>query len=328
MSVDQPGADLSGADLPGADLSGDPAAPVVVDYLCNAFFPDRQALWDEAIASTGINVRVRRGPDEAFCDADTMVARMDAHGVATVLLPTGDLSAHAAVDPRDYDHYAMRWTEYAELTKRHPGRFAALLVVDPTRGMAGVADARSRIADDPTVVGLYLHTHSWDRRFDHADYYPWYAMCADLDIPVAMQAGTSGGLMASECGHPIGIDRPALYFPGVRFVLSHTGWPWVDEAVSMAMKFPNVYLGTGAYPPRHWHASVHQFLAGPGRRKVLFGTNFPTVAHAKALAQIAELDMREDTRERLLGGTALEVFTRLRTPGFRMPGLQTPGGTP
>ncbi|MDI2127178.1 amidohydrolase family protein [Yinghuangia seranimata] len=287
----------------------------VVDYLCNAFLPDRQALWDEAIAATGVNVRVRRGPDEAFCTPEGMVARMDALGVDTVLVPAGDLSAHAAVDPRDYDHFAFRWHEYDELTKHHPGRFGALLVVDPARGFAGVRTARERLETDPTVVGMYLHTHSWDRRFDHADYYPWYALCADLDVPIAMQAGTSGGLMASECGHPIGIDRPALYFPGVRFVLSHTGWPWVDEAVALALKFPNVYLGTGAYPPRHWHPSVHRFLAGPGRRKVLFGTNFPTVAHAAALDQIAALELRDDTRARLLGGTAREVFTRLgRTP--------------
>jgi predicted TIM-barrel fold metal-dependent hydrolase len=294
----------------------------VIDYLCNAFFPDRQALWNEAIASTGINVRVRQGADDSFCDGDTMVARMDALGVDTVLVPTGDLSAHAAVDPRDYDHYAMRWTEYAELTKRHPGRFGALLVVDPARGMTGVRDARARIADDPSIVGLYLHTHSWDRRFDHADYYPWYAMCAETDVAMAMQAGTSGGLMASECGHPVGIDRPALYFPMVRFVLSHTGWPWVDEAVAMAMKFPNVYLGTGAYPPRHWHASVHQFLAGPGKRKVLFGTNFPTVAPAAALEQLSGLDLRADVRARLSGGTAREVFTRLDTPAFAAGGAQ------
>ena len=136
-------------------------------------------------------------------------------------------------------------------------------------------------------------------------------MCSDLDVPIAMQAGTSGGLFASECGRPIGIDRPALYFPDTRFVLSHTGWPWVDEAVAMALKFPNVFLGTGAYPPRHWDPAVVRFLTGPGRAKVLFGSNFPTVGHTKALAQVGELDLDEATTQALLGGTARRVFTRL-----------------
>ena len=99
------------------------------------------------------------------------------------------------------------------------------------------------------VVGCYLHVHSFDRPFDHPDYYPFYALCGEVGVPMAMQAGTSGGLMPSECGRPIGIDRPAIYFRDTNFLLSHTGWPWVDETIAMALKFPNVYLGTGAYPP-------------------------------------------------------------------------------
>ncbi|MCU1378303.1 MAG: amidohydrolase 2, partial [Acidimicrobiales bacterium] len=178
------------------------------------------------------------------------------------------------------------------------------------QGMAGVRDLRARL-DDRWVVGLWLHTHSWDRRFDHPDYYPYYALCSELDVPMAMQAGTSGGLMASECGQPVGIDRPALYFPDTRFVLSHTGWPWVAEAVAMALKFPNVYLGTGAYPPRHWDPAVVSFIKGPGRGKVLFGSNFPTVGHTKALEQVPELGLDEATTAALLGGTARRVFTRL-----------------
>ena len=82
-------------------------------------------------------------------------------------------------------------------------------------------------------------------------------------------------------------------------------------AVAMALKFPNVYLGTGAYPPRHWDPAVVSFLKGPGRRKVLFGSNFPTVGHTKALEQVAELGLDEATQDALLGGTARRVFTRL-----------------
>ena len=105
--------------------------------------------------------------------------------------------------------------------------------------------------------------------------------------------------------------RAALYFPETRFVLSHLGWPWVDEAIAMALKFPNVYLGTGAYPPRHWPAPVHTFVRGPGRHKVLFGTNFPTVGHRHALAQLTEQDLTPEVEAALLGGTARRVFTRL-----------------
>jgi predicted TIM-barrel fold metal-dependent hydrolase len=282
----------------------------VVDYLCNAFTPDRQAVWDGAIASTGVAVKVRRDETDSFAEPEAMVDRLDELGVETVMLPTGDVGRHGFGDRFDFEHIAARWEEVEKLAARWPGRFAALALVDPERGMAGVREVRARLGE-PWVVGCYLHTHSWDRRLDHADYYPFYALGSELDVPVAMQAGTSGGLMPSECGHPITIDRAALYFPDTRFVLSHLGWPWVDEAVAMALKFPNVHLGTGAYPPRHWPAPVAAFVRGPGRSKVIFGTNFPTVGHRHALAQLGELDLEPAVERALLGGTARRVFSRL-----------------
>src|SRR5215471_9563724 len=206
----------------------------IVDYLCNAFTPDRRPVWDGAIAASGVAVKVRRDDADSFAEPEAMVDRLDELGVETLLLPTGDVGRHGAVDPFDFEHIAARWEEVDKLAARWPGRFAALALIDPDRGMAGVREARARLGE-PWVVGCYLHTHSWDRRLDHADYYPYYALGSELDIPVAMQAGTSGGLMASECGHPITIDRAALYFPETRFLLSHLGWPWVDEAVAMAL---------------------------------------------------------------------------------------------
>jgi len=158
---------------------------------------------------------------------------------------------------------------------------------------------------------LYNHVHSFDRRFDHADFYPYYALCADTDVPFVMQAGASGGLMPSECGHPIGVDRPAIYFPETRFVLSHTGWPWVSEAIAMAQKFPNVFLGTASYPPQHWGAELLQFVRQRAGRKVLFGSNFPTVGHRQAMAQIDGLGLPDEVVANLLEGTARAVFRRL-----------------
>lgn len=276
-----------------------------VDYLANAFFPDRRPVWESAVSEQGIPLKVVQDPGDDFAEPAEMVERMDELGIATLVLPTGELGPHP-----EYDVVAARWEEVEKLVAEFPGRFASTAVVHPSEGMAGVRDLRARLAE-PWVVGLWIHTHSWDRRFDHPDYYPYYALCSELDVPVAMQAGTSGGLMASECGVPVGIDRPAIYFPDTRFVLSHTGWPWVTEAVAMALKFPNVFLGTGAYPPRHWDPAVVRFLQGPGRRKVLFGSNFPTVGHRRALSQIGELGLDGDTQAALLGGTASRVFTRL-----------------
>ena len=299
-------------------VDGAPGSTGTVDYVVNCFLPDREAVWDGAIAKQGIAVKVRRDPTDAFCEPEEMVARMDELGIATLCLSTCDIADHGTLNPFDFEHVATRWEEMEKLVSRYPGRFVAMAVPNPSRGMAAVRDARARLAE-PWVAGFYLHTHSWDRRFDHPDYYPYYALCSEFGVPFSMQAGTSGGLMPSECGQPAGIDRPALYFPETNFVLSHLGWPWTEEAIAMAIKFPNVFLGTGAYPPRHYSEAVRAFIRGPGKRKTIFGTNFPTVGHRHALAQIDELELRDDIRHNLLEGNARSIFHRL-------PGAATPGG--
>lgn len=233
---------------------------------------------------------------------------MDALGIATLIVAASDPETHPSGFA--FSDVAASFGEVDGLAGRHPGRFAALWTVSPERGMAGVVRAEEALADD-RVVGLYVHTHSHDRRFDHADYYPFYTLADGAGVPVVMQAGISGGRMPSESGRPIGIDRPALYFPGVNFVLSHTGWPWVDEAVAMALKFTNVYLGTASYPPRHWPAGLVDFLRHAGRSKVLFGTNFPTVGHRHALGQLGELDLDDTVRHGLLEANARGIFGRL-----------------
>ena len=280
----------------------------IIDYWCNAFTLDRRSLWNAAIERQGLAVKVRSDPDDSFADPATLLARMDALSIDTLLLPSSDLPD--AAGPFDYERFTTQREDVEKLANTYPGRFAGLWSLDPTQGRRGVRRADEALSL-PCFVGLHVHTHSWDRRFDDRDYYPFYALAADHGVPVVMQAGSSGGLMASECGKPVGIDRPALYFPELRFVPSHTGWPWVEEALAMALKHPNVFLGSAGYPPHHWSPELVRFLSGAGRGKVLFGTSFPVVGHRHALARLPELDLSAEAQHALLEGTARGIFTRL-----------------
>lgn len=279
-----------------------------IDYWCNAFTPDRRALWDEAIASQGIPLRVRRDSEDGFAEPAAMLARLDAAGFRTLVVPTCEKPAQAGAS--DFESMAARPEELRALVAAHPGRVVGQWSIDPTHGMAGVRAAAAALAE-PWCVGLHIHTHSWDRPFDHADYYPYFALAAERDVPVVMQAGTSGGRMPSACGRPIGIDRPALYFPEVRFVLSHTGWPWVEEALAMSIKFSNVYLGTATFPPARWSQALLDFARGPGRDKLLFGTGYPVVGHVQAAGQLAALGLDAAALQRLVATNARSVFKRL-----------------
>jgi len=279
-----------------------------IDYWCNAFTPDRSPLWDASLAEQGTPLVLRSDPLDSFAEPDVMAERMSERGVDTLVLPTCDLPPNAGVS--DFETFAARPEEARDLATRFPGRYVAAWSIDPHHGMRGVRRAAEMLGED-WAVALHLHTHSFDRRFDDAELYPYYALASDLGVPVIMQAGTSGGLMPSACGQPIGIDRPALYFPDTRFVLSHTGWPWVDEACAMALKFPNVYLGSATQPPKRWSDSLMRFARGGGRSKVLLGTGFPLAGHRHLLAQLDALEIDETLRKHWLDENPRRVFAKL-----------------
>ena len=186
----------------------------MIDSWTNSFLPDRRSLWDASLEAQGVPIKVRRDEQDSFCDVETMVTRMDEIGMASLILPVCDLPAHAGIT--DYEGFATRVDEMDAMSAAHPGRFVGQWSVDPREGSKGLDRARE-MATKPWIVALHTHTHSFDLPFDHADYYPFYALAHELGIPFVMQAGTSGGRLPSACGHPIGIDRPAIYFPQVNF---------------------------------------------------------------------------------------------------------------
>jgi predicted TIM-barrel fold metal-dependent hydrolase len=280
----------------------------MVDYWCNVFTPDRAALWQQSVTEQGVPLKVIGDSAEGFAEFEVMLARMDALGIATLVIPVCEKPAHAGA--LDFESMVARPAEIAEWSKRAPGRFVGLWSYDPRTGMAGVRAAASALGER-WCVGLHMHTHSFDRAFDHAEQYPFYALAAERELPVVVQAGTSGGLFPSACGQPIGIDRPALYFREARFVLSHLGWPWVDEAIALARKFPNVYLGSATWPPKRWPESVRAFARGAGAKKLLLGTGFPLVSHRAALAQLAEQGFGDELCAAIAGDNARRIFPGL-----------------
>jgi predicted TIM-barrel fold metal-dependent hydrolase len=281
----------------------------MIDYWCNAFTPDRAALWAAVIEQDGLALRTRSGAtDDDFATPAEMVRRMDRLGITALIIPTCDLAKDAPIN--DFGHYAARPAEVATLVDTYPGRFYSAHSVDPGAGNEGAVAAAAAL-DQAWCIGLHTHTHSWDRRFDDESYLPFYDICAARQVPFVMQAGASGGNFSHDCGRPEAIAAPATAFPTVQFVLSHTGAPWVTETIAAASEFANVSIGTATHPPRRWPAQLVDFLSGPGRTKTLFGTGFPLTGHDRSLRQLQDLSLDPTTRHALLEGTARRIFTRI-----------------
>jgi uncharacterized protein len=78
--------------------------------------------------------------------------------------------------------------------------------------------------------------------------------------------------------------------------------------VALARKYPNFHIDTSAYTTRRYPPELVAYLRADGRRKVLFGSNYPMIAPAKALGDLDRLGIDDETRDRFLEGNARRVF--------------------
>ena len=82
----------------------------------------------------------------------------------------------------------------------------------------------------------------------------------------------------------------------------------MEEAIALASKHSNVYLGTSAYAPKYWTAEFVKFINGRGQDKVVWGTDFPLLMHERSLREIEQLDLRDSAKQKLLRENALRIF--------------------
>jgi hypothetical protein len=121
-----------------------------------------------------------------------------------------------------------------------------------------------------------------------------------------MQTGQSAEPLPSEQMRPMHADEVAINFPGLTLILTHTGWPWVSEWISMLWRHPNVYGNIGAYMPSTLDPALVRFMDGPGRGKVLWATNGLGLTRCKK--ELLELPIRDATKKAVLHDNAIKVF--------------------
>ncbi len=239
--------------------------------------------------------------------------KMDRAGIERSLL-----IAVRAGDLRVAGSFELPYERVARVCTKYPDRFSGLAGVDPFRGMQGLRDLEHAV-NELGFVGAHLYPHWFALAPDDAKYYPYYAKCCELDVPIMMQIGHnlvySRERRLPSVGRPITLDQVAIDFPELRLIGIHVGVPWTDEAISMAWKHENVYLAGDAYAPKHWPKSFVHYANSYGSHKVLFGTDWPVIDPERAVAEIDSLGMRPESHLRLMRDNALAVFTRL--PGAR-----------
>ena len=199
----------------------------------------------------------------------------------------------------------------ADAVKRHPDRFYGLAGIDPTEGMKGVR-ALQRAVEEYGFIGAHSYPHWFELPPDHARYYPFYAKCVELGIPIQLQVGQSlvydPDRPLRSVGRPITLDAVACDFPELKLIGIHIGIPWVDEMIAMAWKHPNVYIAADAYAPKHWPAQFVRYVDSYGQDKVMFGTDFPVLSFERMRAEVEALGLRPGPRRKFLRDNAIRIY--------------------
>jgi predicted TIM-barrel fold metal-dependent hydrolase len=196
----------------------------------------------------------------------------------------------------------------ARVVAAAPDRLVGVCSVDLARPMEAVRELR-RSVKERGLRGLRMLPWLWNAPPDDRRYYPLYAECVELGVPFCLQVGHTGPLAPSEPGRPIPyLDRVALDFPELVIVGGHIGYPWTVEMIALATKYPNVYIDTSAYKASRYPRELVEFMRGHGKKKVLFGSNFPMITPSECLADVDALGLSDDARALFLGGNAKRVF--------------------
>jgi uncharacterized protein len=198
--------------------------------------------------------------------------------------------------------------EVASYVQKYPDRLVGVASVDLYRPMEAIRELR-RCVKEYGFKALRIVQWLWNLPPTDRHYYPLYAECIELGIPFCCQVGHTGPLCPSEPGRPIPyIDEVAIDFPELKIVGGHIGYPWTVEMIALATKHENVFIDTSAYVAKRFPPELVNYMQKNGKKKVMFGTNYPMVTPAMCLKDLNTLNLTDEVKNLYLYENAQRVF--------------------
>lgn len=166
----------------------------------------------------------------------------------------------------------------AAVAASYPDRFLPFAGADILAGDSAV-DEFERWVVEHGFRGLSLRPFMIGRPASDPAYFPCYAKCVELGVPVSIHTSADWTrTRLSDLGHPRHIDDVACRFPELTILMSHGGYPWVLQACLIAWKHPNVYLELAAHRPKYFASPgagwepLMRFGQTTIRNKIVYGT--------------------------------------------------------
>lgn len=205
--------------------------------------------------------------------------------------------------------------EIAEAANENADIMMAFASIDPHKGKKAALEAR-RLIEDYGVKGFKFHPPLQD--FDPGDPIAWplYEVIDHYGLPAIFHTGHSGmgtgmpggGGIRLKWGQPILVDDVAVRFPRMKIVLAHPSWPWTDEALSMALHKPNIFIDLSGWSPKYFPPQIVRYANGQLGNKFLFGSDFPLIPPDKWIAAFDEAGFKPHLRQPILKDNALDLL--------------------
>lgn len=166
-----------------------------------------------------------------------------------------------------------RWL--AECVRRYASKLIGFAGVDPTDRdcLTDLRVAQEELGLKGVTLSPALQNfHPCDTRAMRL-----YEECARRGMPVLFEQNLRNPAAKLEYARPLLLDEVAREFPGLRIVVSHMGYPWIEETIVLIGKHPHVLADVAGLLRRPWLAynallSAYEHGVMP---KLLFGSDFP-----------------------------------------------------
>ena len=141
-------------------------------------------------------------------------------------------------------------------------------------------------------------------------FYPLYAKCIELDIPICVCTGICGPRVPSACQDTMLIDEVCWYFPELKFVMRHGAEPWADVAAKLMLKWPNLYYSTSAVRARGTTPqAIIDFANTRGADKVMYAGYFPMgLTLDRIFREMPDVPFKDEVWPKFLRENAVRVF--------------------
>lgn len=218
-----------------------------------------------------------------------------------------------------------------EFCRAYPELFVGFWGIDPHKGMKAVHEI-VHVVQNYGMVGIATDPYLAHIPPHDARYYPLYTKCCELEIPVFITTAPPPQVPRAVMDYidPRHVDIVARDFPELTIIMSHGGYPFVNEAVFTCMRNANVYMDLSEYELAPMGDVYVQALNTVIGDKVVFASAHPFVEQADAIDIYNKMNLKDDVRRKVMYENALKILKRGsgKTAAARPQPRQVPMGVP